>query len=245
MKKIPFITALTFLVILLIVRCGNKDNYDWKSVDPGKQTISGSNYIKGNNTTIYDYLAIPRGGSVFAWASSVSSNTLTIDQDSKFPYLAHVKANTTNDTSIMLYISETTWGGKTSKDTMNIFVEGYCPFDINQLIGNGKYTCSEMNYVPYNVNLNIIGSDTVLLDNFSNNGWQLKYVLSGDINESIKIADNHYSYNGEPVIVKGYGTYNTCKGLLTVNFAVVRPTGDTVVNSDNSVYAGVDKFTRQ
>ncbi len=244
MKKKTIIIALTFLEILFLVGCGNKDNYDWKNVDPGKQIITGNNYIRGNNTTIYDYLAIPRGGSIFTWASSASF--LTIEPDSKYPYLAHIKANTTSDATVMLYVTETTWGGKISKDTLNLFVEGFCPFDINQLIGGTsvKYTCSEMNYVPFSVNLNTIGSDTVLLDNFSNNGWQLKYVLSGDIYESIKIADNHYSYNGEPVIVKGFGTYNTCKGVLTVNFAVVRPTGDTVLNSDNTIYAGVDKFTR-
>jgi hypothetical protein len=228
-------------LVLILSNCGNKDKYDWSNVDPGKQSITGIDTIRGNDVTTYDYYAIPRGGSTFDWSSSFDSLTITIDT----PYMSHVKAKTTKDTSIMLYVKETTWGGKTSMDTLKLFIQGFCPFNINELIGNGKYTCSESGgYVPFDVNFSILGTDTIEVDNFSNNGWPIKYILSGDINEKATITDNHYSYNGEPVIVKGSGTYNTCNGIISINFAVVRPTGDTVLNSDNSVYAGTDKFTR-
>lgn len=253
MKKVIYSILIAIIAVCIFtLSCKEKDDYDWSKVEPGNQKISSLNddtvaitldTIKGNNVYTYTYLGIPRGGSKFDW--KVLNGPLTLTPDKDKPYIVTIVANSSADTICKVELTETTWGGKIAKDTLTLFVQSYCPYNVVDLIGGGIFESRNNDYIHYNVGITILENDTLVNDGFFLSGWSLKYVLSKDFNEKVTIPDNQtYDYNGETVKVIGYGTYNTCKGLIILHYAVTNLTGDTINNSDNVRATGIDSLIR-
>lgn len=222
---------LTIIIacVEIINSCCDKEEYDWNKVEPGQQIITALeedtaklivDTILGNNYNVKTYKAIPRGGSSYDWV--VSSNILKISVRTDKPYIVDIKAESGIDTFAWLKVSERTHSGKIGlPDSVKIYVMSYCEFDINQLIGNGKFISKMTNYAPYNTIITTKGNDTIINNNFFNMRWKVKYYISNDYEQKIKIVPGQeFIYNGEPVEVKGEGYYNTCKSLIIVNFGI-------------------------
>ncbi len=236
MRRIIINTLVALTVITFIVISCKKDTYDWKDVIPGEQVIKGPDTIKADNITTYMYLAIPRGGSDYNW--QIVRGPITIEKNKYMPFLINIKGQSQVDTSAEISVAETTWGGKTGStiifkiDKINCFTQFT---DFNQFLGSGKFTCYELDYAPYTVNLTYLSGDTIENDNFYSMGWKLKYTISEDVNEIIKIVNTKYVYNSEIVQVNGSGTYSICKGEINLNFAITRLSGDTIDNGAGKV----------
>jgi hypothetical protein len=96
---------------------------------------------------------------------------------------------------------------------------------------------------PFDVNFTHVGGDTVMIDDFYGVGWQLKYILSEDKNETLTIVKTLVDYSDATfsggLDIKGSGTYSTCSGTLIVKFAMMdHALGDTI-------YSGIDYFKRK
>ncbi|MCX7986857.1 MAG: hypothetical protein N2662_07950 [Bacteroidales bacterium] len=232
------ISPIIFFLVLLVLlnNCGDKE-YDWKKVEPGNLKIMPIDEdtaelkidtLIGNNYTIKSYKVIPRGGSTYQWTSS--SEKLIITPRPNMPYIVDVKANSNFDTETWLTVNETTWGGKNAKpDSVKIIIIGYCPFNPSQLIANGKFVSKMTSYAPYSVSLSMKDNDTLINHNFFNMRWPVKYLVDPGYEQKISIVPNQlFEYNGDYVTVKGQGTYNTCKNLIVVKFAVCYLYGDTL-----------------
>lgn len=236
MKKYLNNFIVVGILVIFVSSCKQKDEYDWTKVIPGKQIITGPDSIKGNNIDTSQYFAIARGGSKYNWA--VLKGPVVINEYKNHPFIAVVKANSEKDTSAVITVTETTWGGvQGTSDSFSIKISCFTPFNMEQLLGNGQFSCYEMDYAPYNVNITNIGGDTIENNNFFIVGWKLKYVLSEDKDEIIKIVPASFDLNGETVYVKGQGNYSVCDRLIKVNFAITTLFGDTITNG-----AGLDMF---
>ena len=239
-RTIKNIIHILFIISIISSGCTEKDTYDWKNIDPGTQYISGPDTIKGNDFTKFPFLARPRGGSSFTWVKL--SGPITIVPDSINNFIGKVVAKSTIDTTGSIEVTETTYGGKQTKATYSFHIISFCPYNATLLIGSGKYNCFEKyNQIAtarnYQVNFSIL-NDTLLLNNFFQMGWNVKYVLSKGVDETITMVKTQFWYNGELVEVYGKGTYNTCNGKIDVNYAVATLYGDTIEY-------GIDKFTRK
>ena len=237
-KKILY---FLFITSVIIFGCTEKDSYDWKSIDPGTQYISGPDTIKGNDVTRFPFLARPRGGSSFTWEKL--SGPITVVPDSINSFIGKVVAKSIVDTTGSIEVTETTYGGKQTKAIYSFHIISFCPFDVNQLIGGGKFNCLHYQTInsgslKYSLNISVLSTDTIKVDDFFQMGWNVKYVLSKDVDETITMVKTQFWYNGELVEVYGKGTYNTCNGKIDVKYAVATLYGDTIEY-------GVDKFTRK
>jgi hypothetical protein len=230
LSKIIFVFCCS--LALLIGGCNEEDNYNWKGIDPGIQYISGPDTVKGNNISKYNFIARPRGGSKFDWI--VLKGPVSVAPNSIDGYIGEVIANSQKDTVAQIQVTETTYGGKTAVSNITFKIISFCPYNITQLVGNGKYTCYDLNKLGmavYPANFTVIQGDTLVNNNFFYMGWKVKYVLSKDtLKEEIKVVKDYFNYNGDVVEVSGKGNYNTCTGNLTVNYAVTTLNGDTVEN---------------
>lgn len=230
-------TIFSAFLFILIFSCKNEDDYNWNAIEPGKQRISRADAdtskikldsVKGDNTSIRSYVAIARGGSAYQWTAS--NSFVKIIQKDKAPYWVDVKAESTVDTSAWIRVTETTKGGKTGlPDSMRIKIFGYCPYNIDALLGSGIFISKMAPYAPYQVSLSKIEGDTIVNSNFFSMNWKLKYTLSKNYEEKITIVKGQrFIYNKETVEVKGSGTYNTCKSRFEINFAITKTNGDTI-----------------
>ena len=254
---------ITYLVLIVVVTlgvfssCKKDEAYNWRNIEPGKQQISGPDSIKGNDSTVYEYLAISRGGSTYTWEVLSGPITIKVDTLNKdplhyHPFRAEIKANSSTNTTGSIIVRETTWAGKQGEsDTFNIQkIFCFSSFNLDNFVG--AYTCNEKvtNYLnnsfvstSFDVNVTQVGGDTVMIDNFYGIGWQLNYVLSKDKNETLTIVKALFDYNDATfsggLDVKGSGNYSTCSGTITVKFAMMdHALGDTV-------YSGIDYFKRK
>jgi len=237
MRRLITYTIIAFSIMTMVVVSCKKDTYDWTKVIPGDQVINGPVTIKADNITNYEYLAIPRGGSIYNW--QVVRGPITIENDKDMPFRINIKGQSQVDTSAEISVTETTWGGKSGNtktfkiDKINCFT----PFaDFNQFLGSGKFKCYEIDYAPYTVNLTHLSGDTIVNDNFYSMGWKLKYIISKDQNEIINIVQKQtFEYNSETVQVSGSGTYSICKGEINLKFVITRISGDTIDNGAGNV----------
>ncbi|MGC8825328.1 MAG: hypothetical protein ACP5PZ_12180 [Bacteroidales bacterium] len=224
------------LLLLSLAGC-NDTEYDWKNVVPGALKIMSIDEdtvkievdtLVGNNYSIKSYKVIPRGGSTYQWTSS--NDRLILTPRAGIPYIVDVKANSNTDGEAWLTVTETTWGGKqATPDSVKIIIIGYCPYNAEQLIGNGRFESKMTSYAPYPTTLSIKSSDTLINHNFFNMRWAVKYLIDPGYEQNISIVPNQiFVYNDEYVTVKGSGTYNTCKNLIVVKFAVCYLFGDTL-----------------
>ena len=256
------ITNLIFFgmgLLLVTTSCKKEGGYDWTKIEPGKQQITGPDSIKGNDSTVYEYLAMTRGGSTYTWAVlsgplTIKIDTLNHDPLHYHPYRIEVTANSAVNTSGSIVVRETTWAGKQGEsDTFNIQkILCYSPFNINEF--EGDYICDETilnisdntfnSPLPFNVKLTRSGGDTVQIDNFYGIGIPLYYIISEDKNESLKVVtaltdEINTSYFTGTMEIRGTGYYSSCNKTITVNFALVDHTiGDTL-------YTGTDLFKHQ
>jgi hypothetical protein len=235
MKRITVrIFVSFFLAMIVISSCENEKEYNWKNVEPGKQKITGVDTIKGNNTP-YEFLAIPRGGSTYEW--KVISGPAIITLDEKIPYKAYVKGNSSLDSSALIVVTESTWGGKQGEPDTFLISKIYCyvPFNMNQIIGNGQFSSSRPGYAAFVTTLVALSGDSIIADkNFFNIGQNVEFVLSRDANETLKIVPVRFEYNtpdesflGVATLV-GYGTYSVCKRSLKINYSFVTDYSDTI-----------------
>lgn len=242
MRRIIINTLVALSFVAVIVDSCKKDTYNWKDVTPGQQVIKGPDTIKADNITAYEYLAIPHGGSDYNW--KVVSGPISIVKDKEMPFKINIKGQSEVNSSAVISVTETTWGGKTGNvvtfkiDKINC----YTPFkDFDQFLGTGKFKSYEIDYAPYTVNLTHTSGDTIVNDNFYSMGWQLKYTISKDEKEIISIVKNQlFEYNSETVQVSGFGTYSICDSVINLKFAITRLSGDTIDNG-----AGTARFVRQ
>ncbi len=238
--------VLYIFIAILLFACN--DEYDWTKVEPGKQKImlltddSTKLVIDtfiGNETQVKSYKAISRGGSVYSWESS--NAYLSITARTNMPYIVDIKAKSQVDTFAWLKVTETTWGGKKGlPDSAKIIIIGYCNFNKDQLIGNGNFRSKMTAYAPYNTILAFTSGDSVITNyNFFNMRWAVQYKITDKREQKIEIIPGQrFVYNDEWVEVKGKGTYNTCKSLIVVNFAVCYLYGDTLAYG-----SGIDSLT--
>ncbi|GEM_PF-1735490 len=234
--RMIIILAFMIPVVAIVPGCHDKE-YDWKNVAPGTLKIMlidedsvelQFDTLIGNNYTVRSYKVIPRGGSIYQWSSS--SNKLIVTQRPNMPYIVDVKANSNIDDEAWLTVTETTWGGKqATPDSVKIIIIGYCPFNAEQLIGNGRFESKMTAYAPYPTTLSIKNEDTLINHNFFNMRWAVKYLIDPGYEQKISIVPGQqFVYNDEYVTVKGTGTYNTCKNIIVVKFAVCYLYGDTL-----------------
>lgn len=239
MKKfINFASVLSLVVLFLAIHsCKDDDTYDWNSIDAGKQKISRADAdtakvkldsMKGDMITIKNYVAISRGGSSYTWVAS--NEYLKITPNSTKPFEIEVKADSKVDTFSWIKVEETTQGGKVSlPDSLKILITGYCAYNIDELLGSGSFSSKMTSYAAYDVSLSKMEGDTIVNSNFFNMKWPVKYVLSKDNNEKVSIVSGQrFVYNEETVVVKGSGTYNTCKGRFEIKYAITHIAGDTI-----------------
>ena len=243
MKKYLFkySALLSILVCFIFSGCGKTDNYDWNSIDPGTQNITGPTVVKGNNIDKYNFLARPRGGSKFEW--TVLSGPVVVNPNPVNGFIGVVTANSNTDTDAKIQVTETTNGGKTAVSNYTFHVISFCTFNSSQLIGDGKFTCQDKNSIgvaTYDANFKILPGDTLLNDNFFYMGWKVKYYLSKDVNEEITMVKSQFEYNGDVVEVSGKGNYNTCNSSFSVNYAVTSLAGDTIENG-----WGIENFKKK
>jgi hypothetical protein len=247
--KTTYQLLIVTLLVLAFYSCKKEVSYDWKNIEPGKQMISGPDSIKGNDSTVYQYLAIPRGGSAYTWEVLRGPITIKVDTSDKNPLLYHpynveIKANSTADTSASFVVHETTWAGKTGEsDTFTIQkIFCYIPFDMENFMG--EYRCREekTNFIAntffslsFTVNITNVGGNTIYNDNFYNLQIQVPFVMSLDKNESIKVVktltedvgDNDFS---GPTYITGSGYYSMCNRTMTIKYAIIDAAiGDTIM----------------
>ena len=257
--KIKYLVLIVTGSLVALSSCKKEEGYNWRNIEPGKQQISGPDSIKGNDSTVYEYLAIPRGGSTYTWEVLSGPITIKVDTLNKdplhfHPFRAEITANSSTNTTGSIVVRETTWAGKQGEsDTFNIQkIFCYWPFNLNDILG--QYTCNEqvtkylennafVKVTPFDVNFTHVGGDTVMIDDFYGVGWQLKYVLSEDKNETLTIVKTLVDYSDATfsggLDIKGSGTYSTCSGTVTVKFAMMdHALGDTI-------YSGIDYFKRK
>ncbi len=146
--KIPNLIMTLIFTAMTISSCKKEESYNWKNIDPGKQQISGPDSIKGNDSTVYEYLAIPRGGSTYSWEVLSGPITIKVDTLNKdplhyHPFRAEITANSSIDTTGSFVVRETTWAGKPGiADTFKIQkILCYKPFIPDSFVG--EYTCHE------------------------------------------------------------------------------------------------------
>jgi hypothetical protein len=230
MKRESILNIITLIAICFLFSC-KEEEYDWDKVDPGIQKITGLDYIKGNNISKYQYLAIPRGGSTYTW--SVVSGPVTIINDPKYPFRIDLMADSRYNKSAYIAVTETTHGGLTSSDTIFIFVRDYCSFVVDSF--TGTFSCKETGYATYNTNLSHLSGDTILMNNFYGMGWEIPLVFSADTAEVVQIVKNRQVINNEEVEISGKGFYNTCRGHFSLNYAILTLYGDTIDNGSGKL----------
>jgi hypothetical protein len=249
------IANLVFLgmgLLLVTTSCKKEGGYDWTKIEPGKQEITGPDSIKGNDSTVYQYLAMTRGGSTYTWAVlngpiKIKVDTSNHDPNHYHPYRIEITADSRIDTSAQFVVIETTWAGKQGEsDTFDIKkIACYIPLDWNKFIGTN--ICEEtildpfLKQAPFDVELTNLGGDTILNENFYDTNWKLKYVFSHDKNETLKVINETFEDTNNPIFdgpfeVRGNGSYSTCNGTIKINLYFVDLTvGDTV-------YSVIDQF---
>jgi hypothetical protein len=243
-------TGVLALSIAIMFSCNTKDEYDWKKVIPSDQKITVIDEdsaklivdtINGNNYSVKSYRAVTRGGSKYNWVSL--GYPLSISQPADTPFIVHIKADSRKDTFTWLKVTETINGGASGKpDSTKIIIIGFCSFNISELIGNGAYTSKMDYYAARPTKLSIIAGDTVVCENFFEMRWPVKFVLSKDYDQKVTIVQNQvFEYNEEKVDVVGNGTYNTCKGLIVIHFAVRRVFGKDTIQFGT----GIDSLIRK
>jgi hypothetical protein len=233
-KKMKNLISAFFIISLsmTLFSCGDKNEYDWNKVIPGKQQITGRDSIKGNGIA-EEYLAIPRGGSSYDW--KILSGAGTFVQDPDRPYRIELQSTSQVSGTIVLCVTETTHGGVVgTPDTINIILTPVCDFNIN--LFTGAFVGKEQGFADYSINFTHTSGDTIINDNFFNSAYQVPFVFpqSGRINETFNVVPTTVDYNGEPGIIKGSGTYESCTGKMIVNFVIVKTYGDTIETHKNT-----------
>ncbi len=251
-KYILYLIITGAFIIAVVSSCKKEKAYNWQNIEAGIQRITGPDSVKGNDSTSYQYLAIPRGGSKYIWRIlrgpiTISQDTINKDPLHYHPYRIEVTANSKSDTSAAIAVREITWAGDSGIiDTFVIKkVACYKAFDTALFVG--KYKCYETNLtdgtslVPYIANFSYVGGDIFIIDDFHLNGWNQMYAISKDKNEIITMLVNNppYVYNGELVIANGKGYYSLCNGTITVNYFLIN------YNTGDTIESGTDRFVHQ
>lgn len=104
-----------------------------------------------------------------------------------------------------------------------ITVTKFCSLDDLSLF-TGNYSCNEPGYGDYNVTFSTIDGEpnALMVDNFWDSGWQIKYVFSMDFDQTVTIPPQAQEVSGDAVTVSGEGKYDGCTGSFWVDYTVQR-----------------------
>lgn len=223
-KYLSLLTVVLLGVIVMVTSCEEESNYNFNNVEPGKTEITGPELVYTGPE--YEFIALPRGGSSYAWAKVSGDFTFTSEG-----YVATVVSDAAVNGTGVLMCTETTAGGKTGEaDTITFSIAKFCTLDINDFVG--PYTCDEAGYGPYLVNLSLDPNDplTLINDNFwdwAAAGQVIRYELSGDFDQIVTVPLQDFIFGDESAgTVEGSGTYEGCTGVMTVDYNVVYDGGD-------------------
>ncbi len=148
MKKKTIFSILTGVIViasLLIVGCTKSDidkareSYDWNNVIPLIKTLSAPSSIQIGRT--YTMQVPARGGSQFTWELlSGDGNIIVLPgyEGDDQTFTKGLQLNSDADTTIVLKVTETTHGGKTTSrtDTLVNSADKIAPFTNLQLSGS-------------------------------------------------------------------------------------------------------------
>jgi hypothetical protein len=228
MKK-NIIARLAFVLTaaMLLTSCGetyieeNENAYSASDVVPIVFSVTGPTSVYQTEVRTYTP-AYSRAGSQWTWSvvgadlQSVSADTRTATVEFK-TIPAGGKATVT--------VSETTSGGTKSPDkVIEVSVNAFCAFDINNFIG--AFDCDEAGYGVYPVNFtkHPALANTIVNDNFwdwAAPGAVIYYTLSGNFLETVTVPKQDYEFgDGYVGWVEGSGKYDGCAHTMVVDYIV-------------------------
>jgi hypothetical protein len=91
--------------------------------------------------------------------------------------------------------------------------------DINQFAG--LYSCDEPRYTKYDVNASRLGGDTLVIDNFWDLKWTVKYVFD-DLGNVKIVPATFYPDPKLAYMVSGAGTFDNEKKEFKVNYTITQ-----------------------
>jgi hypothetical protein len=237
MKKIltPVLLVLPIIMVFLsFTSCeDDNNNYNYDAIEPGKQLITGPDSITGNGVTEFEFVALARGGSKYAW--TVLSGPVVLRQSADTPHVAFIKANaSTASMPASIMVVETTEGGKTgTSDTINFKIMQYCQY-AGKANFTGKFRCKELvtgitDDEEYDSKIiasypgRTYGGDTLLITRFCEFALEVKIVLSGNYDQKVTIIkEKQVAEYGEGLSityeVEGEGTYDNCTRSLYLTY---------------------------
>jgi hypothetical protein len=118
----------------------------------------------------------------------------------------------------------TSEGAVSHPKVMAVYVEPFCPLDLNAYLG--AFSCDEAGYDIYSVNFSKHPTlaNTIVNDNFwdfPGTGSGVYYTLSGDFVEEVTVPKQDFEFgDGYMGWVEGSGTYNGCDHTMTVVYTV-------------------------
>jgi hypothetical protein len=171
-----------------------------------------------------------RGGSTWEW-SAQGATIKSVSEDKRSVVVLFDQAPA--DLKAKITVVETTYGGVQSEPrTVEVVINPFCVLDINVFLGAA--ICNEPGYGDYEVFFTL--DETVPNRIHNDNHWDwaaagstLYYDLSGDINQIVTIPNQPWvAANGATYYTSGSGTYDTCQGIMVVDFEMKDADGDLV-----------------
>lgn len=132
--------SLLMGVLVFFSACEDDNDYDFDSIVPVVLSITGPGSVPAHGLLEFPtrYHVPHRGGSTFEWSVTRESGLgATIVLDEEFSSIAYITFDQSDDFDVAtISVVETTMGGVTSEPgTRNIELEPFCPYDMDELVG--------------------------------------------------------------------------------------------------------------
>lgn len=144
-----------FLIVILIagitVSCEEKNDYDYNKIIPKiVGGINGPSEILATGAKAEVFKVINRGGSTWSW--QVIGSDATITQDPNFGSIADITfAPSTLDKTAQVIVTETTQGGLTASDTLNVELLAFQKLTWDDFVGTWTGTEEDDTEVSFEV----------------------------------------------------------------------------------------------
>ncbi len=246
-EKLQIMKNIIIVIFIMVCwSCVDEKDYDFNSVIPGKQVITGDSILQGNGASRYIFYAIPRGGSSYKW--ELVSGPASIKNDSARAFLVSLVTKSNTDTFVTIKVTETTQGGQIgSPTTKTLVVQKFCEFDIDALVGNfvsNAYEYDKLSLLSSGAlttfsKVKKVADNKLLIEKLIAS-YPVEIQLNGDANETLSIEtySEKYEDNGSEKTrtITGSGTYNVCKNLIALDY---------IVTYDNTSNRFLDTLRRQ
>jgi hypothetical protein len=236
--KIRSINILSLIMIgfvYLLGSCEEKDDYNFSDIEPVIFSITGPSPVPAHGLTDFPFrYHVPhRGGSTFEWSvSSILGRSATIVLDDEYSSIAYITFDQSSVEDLAtISVTETTMGGKKSPVfTRDIVLDPFCPYDMDELVGEWTGTSGAHDPVltaSTTINLNQLAWEG--LAGFVNFSWGENWTSGGGIaimdfscGDVVTIPNQKIGETDYPDVyrMEGEGTFDPETKTITLTYEV-------------------------